>query len=95
MKILLTILTVCLLLSCKSVVDQNIAKWISENAHNPDSYEPISTSINDTTFSNDSIKSYWFIHKCRIAVPLGGKMLKEFNVSTDEKYNILYVTERK
>src|SRR5579859_1526168 len=51
MKIKFAIL--CLLLfsiSCKhkSIIDQNIEAYMQKNAHNPESYEPISTTLIDT-----------------------------------------------
>lgn len=53
MKLHLSVLALCLILlfpSCKkkSVLDQNIEDYIRKNAHNPESYEPVSTTPIDT-----------------------------------------------
>jgi hypothetical protein len=59
MKYILGIFTYLLAVSCstsKSKIDTNIGEWIKKYAHNPDSYEPISTKALDTIFFLDKIK---------------------------------------
>lgn len=59
MRLNLIICIVFIIASCnsqKSKIDSNIAVWIKQHAHNPDSYEPISTKVVDTIFMANEIK---------------------------------------
>ena len=57
--LLLTLGLASSLLSCtnKSAIDQNITDYIKKNAHNPESYEPISTMPIDTVTELESVTS--------------------------------------
>ncbi len=59
MKYIYLIITFCIIISCstpKSKIDANIEDWIKKYAHNPDSYEPISTKALDTMFFLNEIQ---------------------------------------
>ncbi len=50
-KVIFKIAFIALLISSckhKSLIDEKISEYISKNAHNPDSYEPVSTTAIDT-----------------------------------------------
>lgn len=60
MKFISILFSIMLLVSAcnhKSIIDKKISEYITKNAHNPDSYEPISTTPIDTVTEIENVKS--------------------------------------